>query len=154
MSAPTTSRDPPAWEREAYFAGGGIASLAGAAFLIRDGNMPGENIHIFEQLDVLGGSMDGASDPEDGYVIRGGRMYAAFGDYPAYECMRDLSRSIPSLEEPGESLLEEMREFNDGYKTHAVTRLLGEDGRIDAAEYGLAAGHRANLLQLLLTSEE
>lgn len=27
--------------RKAYFVGGGIGSLAGAAFLIRDGGMPG-----------------------------------------------------------------------------------------------------------------
>ena len=47
-------------EREAYFVGGGIASLAGAAFLIRDGKMPGENIHILEKLNILGGAMDGA----------------------------------------------------------------------------------------------
>jgi len=33
--------------RKAYFVGSGIASLAGAAFLIRDGLIPGNNIHIF-----------------------------------------------------------------------------------------------------------
>lgn len=154
MSAPTGPSDPPAWEREAYFVGGGIASLAGAAFLIRDGNMPAENIHVIEKLDILGGAMDGAGDPEDGYVIRGGRMYTAFADNAAYDCMRDLYRSVPSAEDPNKSVLEEMREFNDGLTTHAVTRLVDENGRIDASEYELSTRHRASLLRLLATSEQ
>jgi len=47
-----------------YLVGGGIASLAAAAFLIRDGDIPGQNITILEQLDRLGGSLDGAGSPE------------------------------------------------------------------------------------------
>ena len=49
-----------------YLIGGGIASLAAAAFLIRDAEVPGRNIVILEQLDRLGGSLDGAGSPEDG----------------------------------------------------------------------------------------
>jgi myosin-crossreactive antigen len=45
---------------KAYFVGGGIGSLAAAAFMIRDGNLPGENISIFEALPIPGGSLDGA----------------------------------------------------------------------------------------------
>ena len=47
-------------ERNAYLIGGGIGSLSAAAFLIRDAHMPGNNIHVMEQLTILGGSMDGA----------------------------------------------------------------------------------------------
>jgi oleate hydratase len=36
-------------ERKAYLIGGGIGSLAAAAFMIRDGAMPGANISIFEE---------------------------------------------------------------------------------------------------------
>lgn len=56
-----------------YLIGGGIASLAAAAFLIRDGHVPGQNITILEELDRLGGSLDGAGSPDTGYVLRGGR---------------------------------------------------------------------------------
>ncbi|MFC5583159.1 oleate hydratase [Rhodanobacter terrae] len=45
---------------KAYLVGGGIGSLAAAAFMIRDGGMPGENISILEAMPVLGGSLDGA----------------------------------------------------------------------------------------------
>jgi oleate hydratase len=58
----------------AYLIGGGIASLAAAAFLIRDGNFKGRNIRIFEESPQLGGSLDASGDSERGYVMRGGRM--------------------------------------------------------------------------------
>lgn len=70
-------------ERKAYFVGGGIASLTGAFFLLRDARMPGENITILEELDVKGGSLDGSGDAETGYIMRGGREmethYECFG---------------------------------------------------------------------------
>lgn len=142
-------------ERDAYFVGGGIASLAGAAFLIRDGKMPGENIHILEKLNILGGAMDGAGNPEDGYVIRGGRMYTQSADQPAYECMRDLFSSVPSLDDPEVSVLEKTREFDDGLNTNAVTRLVGGDGeRINAAIYQLTDQHRLALTRLFITPEQ
>ena len=61
-------------DSKVYLIGGGIASLAAAAFLIRDAEVPGRNIVILEQLDRLGGSLDGAGSAENGYVLRGGRM--------------------------------------------------------------------------------
>ena len=61
----------------AYLLGGGIGSLAAAAFMIRDGSMPGGNISILEGAPVLGGSLDGTGDPAVGYSLRGGRMLRA-----------------------------------------------------------------------------
>lgn len=51
-----------------YLVGGGIASLAAAVFMIRDGDIPGCNITILEELDKIGGSLDGAGSAADGYV--------------------------------------------------------------------------------------
>jgi len=48
---------------KAYLVGGGIGSLAAAAFMIRDGSLPGANISILEAAPVMGGSLDGAGDP-------------------------------------------------------------------------------------------
>ena len=42
---------------KACLVGSGIASLAAAAYLIRDGRFPGDDIHIFEQADIEGGSL-------------------------------------------------------------------------------------------------
>ncbi len=62
-------------DKSAYIVGGGLAGLATAVFLIRDGQMKGENIHIFEELTLSGGSLDGKFIPHDGFVTRGGREW-------------------------------------------------------------------------------
>ena len=59
-------------ERRAYLVGSGIGALLAAAFLIRDGRMPGCNITVLEQLAVPGGSFDGAGDTDKGFIARGG----------------------------------------------------------------------------------
>ena len=79
--------------KSAWLVGSGLASLSAAAFLIRDGHMPGEHIHILEQAELPGGACDGRMVPELGFVIRGGREMENH-----YECLWDLYRSIPSLE--------------------------------------------------------
>ena len=88
--------------RKAYFVGGGIGSLAGAAFLIRDGGMPGVRISILEAGSVMGGSLDGAGDAERGYSMRGGRMLTTDN----YECTWALFKSIPSLALLGRSVFD------------------------------------------------
>jgi oleate hydratase len=90
-------------DKKAYLVGGGIGSLAAAAFMIRDGGMPGANITIFEAMAVLGGSLDGAGDPEKGYVIRGGRMLTTDN----YECTWELFKTIPSIQDPDVSVYDE-----------------------------------------------
>src|ERR1700730_5206395 len=76
-----------------YLIGGGIASLAAAAFMIRDGDVPGHNITILEELDKLGGSLDGSGSPQNGYVLRGGRVPES-----KYLCTYELFSSIPTLD--------------------------------------------------------
>jgi oleate hydratase len=88
---------------KAYLVGGGIGSLAAAAFMIRDGKLPGENISILEKMPLMGGSLDGAGDADVGYSLRGGRMLTTDN----YECTWDLYRSIPSLNNEGKSVFEE-----------------------------------------------
>ena len=36
--------------KQVYFVGGGLASLAGAAYLVRDCDFPGKNIHILDNI--------------------------------------------------------------------------------------------------------
>ena len=61
-------------EGRAFLVGGGIASLAAALFLIRDGDMRGTDITIIDEGTLLGGSLDGGGSAADGYSLRGGRM--------------------------------------------------------------------------------
>ena len=47
-----------------YLIGGGIASLAAAAFFVRDGDVRGQDITIFEESGKFGGSLDAAGGAE------------------------------------------------------------------------------------------
>lgn len=87
-------------QRKAYLVGGGIGSLAAAAFMIRDGGMLGENITIYESLPLLGGSLDAAGNAELGYSMRGGRMLTTDN----YECTWSLFKSIPSVITPNKTV--------------------------------------------------
>jgi oleate hydratase len=58
---------------KAHIIGGGLAGLATAAFLIRDGQVPGKNIKIYEASKILGGACDGIEDPIKKFIFRGGR---------------------------------------------------------------------------------
>jgi len=56
----------------AYLNGGGIGSLAAAAFMVRYGELARKRISILEANPVMGGSLDGSANAEMGYSMRGG----------------------------------------------------------------------------------
>ena len=115
--------------KRAWFIGTGLASLAGAAFLIRDAHMSGERITILEQQQVAGGALDGAKVPEKGFVVRGGREMENH-----FECLWDLYRSIPSLEVDGASVLDEFYWLNKDDPNFSLQRATvnrGQDAHTD-----------------------
>ena len=134
---------------KACLVGSGIASLAAAAYLIRDGRFPGDDIHIFEQADIEGGSLDGAGSPDTGYVIRGGRMFNF-----TYVCTYDLLSFIPSLTYPHKTVRDEIAEFNERVKTHSDCRLVEHGRKVDASTMGFSHKDRLDLLGVVLLSEE
>ena len=78
--------------KSAYLVGSGLAALTAACYLVRDGQMPGRNIHILEKEPIAGGACDGWHYEGLGYVMRGGREMENH-----FECLWDLFRSIPSV---------------------------------------------------------
>jgi oleate hydratase len=134
---------------KAYLVGGGIASLASAAYLIRDGGVPGQNIKIFEETSILGGSLDGGGSAATGYTLRGGRMVT----YEAYTCMFDLLSFIPSLTDRARSVKDEIYDFNDRFISDAHARLVGEGGKLDASDLGLSNRDRLDLVEIMAVSE-
>ena len=131
--------------RKAYFVGGGIGSLAAAAFLIRDGGMPGCQISILETGSVMGGSLDGAGDADRGYSMRGGRMLTTDN----YECTWDLFKAIPSLTQAGRSVFDETLDFNEKHVSHAMARLVdSRRARVPVASMGFSMHDRLELLKL------
>lgn len=110
--------------KKAYLIGTGIATLAAACFLIRDAHMDGSKITFLEKLDIPGGSLDGEVLKNIGYVARGGRE---LGHH--YECLWNLFSSIPSLEDPNMTVLDDLYYTNlddPNYSNCRVTKDRGE----------------------------
>lgn len=138
-------------DKTAWFVGSGLSSLAGAAFLIRDGQMAGDRITILEQQDIAGGALDGLDVPEKGFVIRGGREMEAH-----FECLWDLFRSIPSLEIEGISVLDEFFRLNQDDPNFSLQRQTQDQGKdVPGKEHlGLSDKAQRELLALFLATRE
>ncbi len=137
-------------KRNAYLIGGGIGSLSAAAFLIHDAHMPGKNIHILEQLNLTGGSMDGAGTAEVGYTARGGREIEAH-----FECFMELFGFIPSLKDPDKTVLDEFRELNLEEPIESHCRIVSHQGeKEDFSAFGLSTENAMELAKLHMTTEE
>ena len=137
--------------KSAYIVGSGLAALAAACFLVRDGQMPGSHIHILEAMDIAGGACDGIFDPSRGYVMRGGREME---DH--FECLWDLFRSIPSLETPGISVLDEFYRLNKhdpNYSLCRATANRGQDAHTDG-KFNLSEKACMEIVKLFLTPDE
>lgn len=137
--------------KQCYFVGGGLASMAGAAYLIRDCGIAGKNIHVLESMPILGGSNDGAGNPKDGFVCRGGRML----NEETYENFWELFNTIPSVEKEGVSVTEEILAFDHAHPTHSNARLIDKDGQVlDVMSMGFNMADRLALGKLMITPEE
>lgn len=137
--------------KSAWLVGSGLASLSAAAFLIRDGQMPGDHIHILEEAALPGGACDGLNIPELGFVIRGGREMENH-----YECLWDLYRSIPSLEVENASVLDEFYWLNKDDPNFSKNRATLKQG--DSANTGnrfnLSDEAALELMRLFFTPDE
>ena len=132
-----------------HIVGAGVAGLATAIFLIRDGGVAGENIHIYEQNKIAGGSLDGSGDVNTGYLVKGGRMFEKH-----FACTLDLLDTITSLENPGISVSEEILDFNKRVPGSSNCRIV-RDGHPAPNRYQLQLGFRdiLDINHLLLRPE-
>lgn len=136
--------------KSAYIVGSGLAGLAAAVFLIRDGQVAGEKIHILEELPLSGGSLDGIDKPHLGFVTRGGREMENH-----FECMWDMYRSIPSLEIPGASYLDEFYWLDKDDPNSSNCRLIHKRGnRLDSDGQYTLGKNAKELVSLIMTKEE
>ena len=157
-------------DSQVYIVGGGIAGLAAAVFTIRDGNIPGKNVHILEQMNLMGGAMDGVADPVNGYKSRGARLI----NEKRYTCYWNLLASIPSLADqeeimkeglkienpakyvPKQSVKDEIFEFNKTHKLNAsYSRIWGlNQKRLDSSTFTLSWRDRWDLIKLIVWESE
>lgn len=138
-------------QKSAYIVGGGLAGLTAAVFLIRDGHMKGENIHIFEELSLNGGSLDGKFIPHDGFVTRGGREMENH-----FECLWDAFRSVPSLEVEDASVLDEFYWLDHDDPNSSNCRIIHNRGeRVDDdGKFTLSKAAQKDLVNLFMTAED
>ncbi len=124
--------------------------MASAAYLVRDGGLPGENITIYEESDAVGGSLD-AEDIKagHGYLMRGYRMLES----KVYSCLFDLMSFIPSLNDPDMSVMDEFKAFNDQIDIKATSRLVKDGKVVDPFPFDLRLKDRFRLLWLLTRPE-
>ena len=135
-------------KKSAYIVGTGLGGLAAAIFLIRDAQMPGDHITLFEHLPIAGGSCDGIYDATKGFIMRGGREMDNH-----FECMWDLFKSVPSIVNPGETVFSEYYKLNKhdpNFSLCRVTENRGEDAHTDR-KYALTPGAAMQLFKLFMT---
>jgi len=136
---------------KAHLVGAGIGSLAAAAFMIRDGGVPGGDITIYDRSKLLGGSLDGALLPDGSYSLRDGRMLT----FDHYECTWDLLSTIPSIEHPGKSVRQETEAFNAAFKANSQARLVDRNRhKVDVTTMRFSMADRLELVALAEASED
>ena len=138
-------------KKRAYIIGTGLAGLSAAFYLVRDAQMKGENIHLLEKLDLAGGSCDGRKDVTKGFYMRGGREMDNH-----FECMWDMFRSVPSIEDSNVSVLDEyywLNKHDPNYSLCRATTNCGEDAHTDKL-FKLDKESAMALSKLFITPEE
>ena len=138
-------------KKSAYIIGSGLAALAAACFLVRDGQMQGKNIHILEKEPIPGGACDGYLYDGLGYVMRGGREMDNH-----FECMWDLFRSIPSIETDGVSVLDEyywLNKEDPNYSLMRATEKRGQDAHTDR-KFAISDKGAMEIMKLFFTPDE
>lgn len=137
-------------KKSAYIIGTGLAGLTAAFYLVRDGQMPGNHIHLLEKLELAGGSCDGYKDVHKGFYMRGGREMDNH-----FEIMWDVFRDVPSIETPNVSVLDEyywLNKHDPNYSLCRATINKGEDAHTDKL-FKLDKDSAIALSQLFITPE-
>ena len=137
--------------KSAYIVGSGLAALTAACYLMRDGQMKGENVHILEKGPTAGGACDGWRFENIGYVMRGGREMDNH-----FEVMWDLFRSIPSIETEGVSVLDEyywLNKEDPNYSLCRATEKRGQDAHTDG-KFDISDKGAMEIMKLFFTPNE
>lgn len=138
-------------KKSAYIIGTGLAGLAAAFYLVRDGQMKGEHIHVFEKLELAGGSCDGRKDITKGFYMRGGREMDNH-----FECMWDMFKDVPSIETPNVSVLDEYYWLNKEDPNYSLCRATvnrGQNARTQN-KFNLDKASASALTKLFITQEK
>ncbi|OIK85548.1 oleate hydratase [Oenococcus oeni] len=153
--------------QHAYMIGTGIGNLSAGIYLIRDGKWSGK------QITMYGLNTHGANDGNlveeytkeyrgpklsntKGFLAEGGRML----NEATYENLWDILRSVPSLDNPGQSVTDDILHFDHAHPTHDVARLMDKvnglriNGKNDYEKMQFNMHDRSLLTKLMLMPEK
>jgi len=133
----------------AHIVGGGFGGLAAAAYLIRNTEVPGQDITIYEADERMGGSFSLGGSAESGYVLPCGAVFDA-----EFRCTFDLLEAIPSTSDPTISVKDEFFTFNTRHPFRDRVHVIGRNGPIlHGPHFGLGARDGLDLARLALMPE-
>lgn len=127
--------------------GGGIAALAAAVFLIRDGGVRGDQIRILESGDKPGGALQSGHVPRHPALYLGNAIRGM--DEQTSACMTDLLGSVPTPRDPRTTLLDDLRAAAQETPVDAKGRLIGAGGDVLSPSLSLDPPGRAAVIALL-----
>ena len=124
--------------QRAFLCGATLSTLAAAALLIRDYNFNGENIHLLDCDALLDSKAAGLCSAE------------LFVHEQGFDRFWDLMRSIPSSQQKGDSLKDDIYSFAKAYPLICHPRMISKD----AEAIRLERGQRRMLNRLMMSEEE
>ena len=133
---------------KAHIVGGGFGGLAAAALLIRNAEVPGTDVTIYEANELLGGGFFLGGNAASGYNLPGSVFDKEF------RCTFDLLASVPSARDPSISVTKDFFAFNTGEPYQDKAHIFDRDGRIvHGPRFGLSLADGLCLARVVLTPE-
>lgn len=106
-----------------YIAGGGIAGLSAAFYLIHDCGFPGEAVHIYEASSSVGGIYSAGGSAESGYIAAASAPIRLKNK----SNMADMLSKLPSVNLPDMSVADEIKNFCAANPLGSFSRLVDDD---------------------------
>lgn len=132
----------------AHVVGGGFGGLAAAACLIRNADVPGPDITVYEAEARPGGGLFLGGSAQSGYNLPGSVFDAEF------RCTFALMAEVPSTRNPALSVTEDFLSFNQQEPFHDRAHVIDRNGQVvHRPHYGLTLRHGFDLVKLSLTPE-
>ena len=134
---------------KAHIVGGGFGGLAAAALLIRNAQVSGQDITIYEADKELGGGLFLDGSPQSGYNLPGSVFDKEF------RCTFDLLATIPSASDPAVSVKDEFFAFNERDPFDDRAHIIDRNGQVvpHGPRFGLTFRDFFDLAHIGLTPE-
>ncbi len=120
-------------KRNIYFAGGGLAALSGAYYLIRDCKIAGDSIHIFEESENIGGAFNVGGDSETGYVCTSPKLLSVRN----HANLMDMLSGLKSANIEDMSVKDEILNFMRANPIYENARIIDADGKAIDSGFGV-----------------